>query len=99
MVCVGIFFAAPESLEMFPRLRYTFPMMKKGREGILMIPDIASSTKEQRLAYIRETFRCRNDCDSCGLCQVFRGQEPMIVFADYIEGKRTFQEIMQKYRH
>lgn len=64
-----------------------------------MIPDIASSTKEQRLAYIRETFRCRNDCDSCGLCRVFRGREPLLVFGDYIEGKRTFQEIMQKYRH
>ena len=99
MVCVGILFAAPESLEMFPRLRYTFPMMKKDGEGILMIPDIASSTKEQRLAYIRETFRCRNDCDSCGLCRVFRSREPLLVFGDYIEGKRTFQEIMQKYRH
>lgn len=64
-----------------------------------MVPDIGSSTKEQREAYIRETFRCRNDCDICGLCRVFRGQEPLIVFGDYIEGKRTFQEIMREYRN
>lgn len=64
-----------------------------------MVPDLETSTKEQRAAYIRETFRCRSDCDICGICQVFRGQEPMLVFADYIEGKRTFQEIMGEYRH
>lgn len=64
-----------------------------------MVPDLEASTKEQRAAYIRETFRCRSDCDICGICQVFRGQEPMLVFADYIDGKRTFQEIMGEYRH
>lgn len=64
-----------------------------------MIPDVETSTQEQRAAYIRETYRCRSDCDSCGICQVFHGREPMIVFEDYIEGKRSFQEILQEYRH
>lgn len=63
-----------------------------------MEPDIATSTKEERMAYISETFRCRSDCDNCGICRVFRGKEPLLVFADYIEGKRTFQEISQEYR-
>lgn len=63
-----------------------------------MEPDINTSTKEERLAYINKTFWCRSDCDSCGICQVFRGKEPLLVFADYIEGKRTFREISQEYR-
>jgi hypothetical protein len=29
---------------------------------------------------------------------VFRGKEPLIVYADYIEGVRTFQEISEEYR-
>lgn len=63
-----------------------------------MEPDINTSTKEERLAYINKTFWCRGDCDSCGICQVFHGKEPLLVFADYIEGKRTFREISEEYR-
>ena len=63
-----------------------------------MAPDIASSTKEQRIAYINQTFWCRSDCDSCGICQIFNGEEPLTVYADYIEGKRTFQEISEEVR-
>ena len=44
-----------------------------------MEPDINTSTKEERLAYINKTFWCRSDCDSCGICQVFRGKEPLLV--------------------
>ena len=52
------------------------------RAGDIMEPDIATSTKEERMAYISETFRCRSDCDNCGICRVFRGKEPLLVFAD-----------------
>jgi hypothetical protein len=64
----------------------------------MMAPDIVTSTKEEREAFIRKTYWCRGDCDSCGICQVFRGKEPLIVYADYIEGVRTFQEISEEYR-
>lgn len=63
-----------------------------------MPPDIQSSTREERLKYLRETFWCRGDCDSCGLCQVFHGKDPLIVYEDYLAGKRTFQEISAEYR-
>lgn len=63
-----------------------------------MEPDLETSTKEQRIAYINKTFWCRSDCDSCGICQVFHGKEPLIVFEDYIEGKRAFREILEEYR-
>lgn len=63
-----------------------------------MAPDIETSTREQRLEYINKTYWCRSDCDSCGICQVFRGKDPLTVYEDYIEGKRTFQEISEEYR-
>ena len=63
-----------------------------------MVPDIATSTREEREAYILHTFRCRADCDNCGLCQIYHGQAPEKIYADYIEGKRSFGEIAQEYR-
>ena len=63
-----------------------------------MEPKIESSTEEQRMAYISETFRCRSDCNICGICQVFHGKEPLLIFEDYIAGRRTFQEIFREYK-
>ena len=48
-------------------------------------PDIENSTKEDRQEAIQRMFRCISDCDSCGLCQIFKGRDPMVVYQDYIE--------------
>ena len=61
-------------------------------------PDIESSTIEQRREAVQSYFRCKGDCDLCGLCKVFKGKEPVSAFQDYIDGKRSFQEIMMEYR-
>lgn len=61
-------------------------------------PEIESSTRQQREQYIYDNFYCRADCDNCGLCKVYRGQPLEIVYADYIEGKRTFNEIAAEYK-
>lgn len=63
-----------------------------------MPPEITNSTKEEREAYIKSTFWCRGDCESCGICRVYRGKDPMIVYEDYINGIATFQEIQASYR-
>lgn len=63
-----------------------------------MRPEIDGSTREERYEYIKETFQCKGDCDVCGLCAVFRGKEPLVVFSDYIEGKRKFEEIYKEYK-
>lgn len=63
-----------------------------------MAPEIEHSTTEERLSYIQETYRCISDCDSCGLCKVFHGKDPVMVYADYISGIRTFREISEEYR-
>lgn len=61
-------------------------------------PEIENSTRDERETCIREMFPCIADCDSCGICQVYRGKEPMVVYEDYIEGRRSFMEITQEYR-
>ncbi len=64
----------------------------------MIAPDIANSTNEERLNYIKEKYHCINDCDMCGICTVFRNKDPELVFADYIEGKRDFMDILMEYR-
>ena len=64
-----------------------------------MIPEIKSSTKEEREIYIKEQFRCRADCDNCGICSVYRGKDPVIVFEEYIKGTREFFDIQSEYRN
>ena len=61
-------------------------------------PDVSSSTREERLAYVTEHYPCLSDCDLCGQCAVFHGQEPRYAFADYIEGTMGFREVAQRYR-
>ncbi|ORT99262.1 hypothetical protein D081_1991 [Anaerovibrio sp. JC8] len=61
-------------------------------------PEIANSTALEREQYIRDNFYCRGNCDICGMCKVYHGKSPETVYADYIAGKRSFQEITEEYR-
>lgn len=61
-------------------------------------PDITQSDRDERARFIRERFRCIADCDQCGNCQVLHHQEAELVFADYIEGRRSFLDIMMELR-
>ena len=61
-------------------------------------PEIATSTEEERRAYIKRTFQCIADCDMCGLCTVFKGKDPELAYADYIMGKREFMDVSGDYK-
>lgn len=61
-------------------------------------PEIEDSTKEEREAAIHEMFKCKGDCDNCGICAAYRGKSPEIVYQDYIDGKRSFLDISMEYR-
>lgn len=63
-----------------------------------ILSEIERSTPEERESYIREALRCKFDCENCGMCRIFRGKTPEVVYADYIAGKRSFAEITMKYR-
>ncbi len=62
------------------------------------IPDIESSTVDERREYIRNRFPCLSDCDMCGLCKVFRGMDPENAYSDYITGIRSFADVTTDYR-
>ena len=67
--------------------------------GVIMRPpEIENSTEEERREYIKNTFRCIADCDMCGLCTVFRGKDPEVAYADYINGKRVYLDVSKDYR-
>ena len=61
-------------------------------------PDITQSDRDERARFIRERFRCIADCDQCGNCQVLHHREAELVFADYIEGRRSYLDIMMELR-
>ena len=50
-------------------------------------PDIYNSTEEERRSFVRNRYPCIADCDMCGLCKVFHGNDPETAYDDYILGK------------
>lgn len=61
-------------------------------------PEINSSTREERENYIKTTYKCIANCDMCGLCQIFHGKQPEVVFSDYIDGKREYLSVAADYK-
>lgn len=45
----------------------------------MIVPKIADSDREERLAFIQEKYKCRVDCDLCGNCKVLRGRDAELV--------------------
>ena len=62
-------------------------------------PEINRSTVDERRAFIKDKFPCLADCDVCGLCKVFHGNDPENAYEDYINGRRSFSEVSGDYKH
>ena len=63
-----------------------------------MIPQIETSTKEERKNYIAKRFACKGNCEICGFCAAFHGKTAEVVYADYVEGTESFAESSMKHR-
>ena len=61
-------------------------------------PRIKESTKEERHAYVLETWKCLNDCEACGKCRILRGRDPETLYADYINGTKEYIEVTLQIR-
>ena len=61
-------------------------------------PRIEESTKEERRAYVLDAWKCLNDCEACGKCRILRGRDPETLYADYIDGTRSYIEITLEIR-
>ena len=62
-------------------------------------PPIENSTKEERLAYVQEAWKCLHDCEACGKCCILKGRDAEELYADYIEGKRSYMDITLEIRN
>ena len=62
-------------------------------------PKIECSTKEERQAYVIDAWRCLHDCEACGKCRTLKGRDAEILYADYIEGKRSYMEVTLEIRN
>ena len=56
-------------------------------------PSIELSTREERLDYVLNEWRCLHNCELCGKCHVLKGRSEEMLYAEYIEGKRSYMDI------
>ena len=61
-------------------------------------PRTDESTVEERRAYVLEAWRCLNDCEACGKCRILKGRDPETLYAEYINGKRSYMDITLEIR-
>ena len=61
-------------------------------------PPIASSTREERLAFVRSEWKCLHNCELCGKCHVLKSRNEEQLYADYIDGKRSYMDITLEIR-
>ena len=62
-------------------------------------PKIENSTPEERRAYVVEAWKCLHDCEACGKCRILKGKDAEVLYADYIEGNRTYMDITIELRN
>ena len=62
-------------------------------------PNIESSTREERLDYGLKEWRCLHNCEICGKCHVLKGRCAELLYADYIDGKRSYMDITMQIRN
>ena len=62
-------------------------------------PKIELSTPEERRAYVNKAWRCLHDCEACGKCRILKGRDAETLYADYIEGKRSYMDITLELRN
>ena len=62
-------------------------------------PKIEQSTKEERREYVLSAWECLHDCESCGKCRILKGRDAETLYADYIEGKRSYMDITLEIRN
>ncbi len=61
-------------------------------------PRIADSTREERLAFVQNEWKCLHNCELCDKCHILKGRNEEKLYADYIDGKREYMEVTLELR-
>ena len=56
-------------------------------------PNIENSSEEERLAYVLEQWKCLHNCELCGKCSILKGRNAELLYADYVNGQRSYMDI------
>lgn len=56
-------------------------------------PAVDTSTTEERRAYVAQQWECLHQCEECGKCHVLHGHPAEELYADYIQGRRSYREV------
>ena len=64
----------------------------------MIAPDIESSTRNERLDYVLKKWRCLHNCEICGKYHILKGRSEEQLYADYIDGKRSYMDITLEIR-
>ena len=62
-------------------------------------PSIESSTREERLAFVQDAWKCLHIGELGGKCRVLKGRNEEALYADYIAGKRQYIDITLEIRN
>ena len=62
-------------------------------------PQIENSTREERQAYVLDAWKCLHNCEICGKCHILKSRDPETLYADYIEGKRSYMDVTLEIRN
>ena len=65
----------------------------------MLAPKIELSTAEERRAYVIDAWRCLHDCEACGKCRILKGKDAETLYADYIEGMRSYMDVTLEIRN
>ena len=71
----------------------------KKRQAVMSAPDIESSTREERLEYVLSEWSCMHDCKLCGKCYFLKGRSEEELYADYIDGKKSYIDVTLEIRN
>ena len=62
-------------------------------------PNLESPTREERLDYVLNEWRCLHNCEICGKCHVLKCRNEGMLYTSYIEGKRSYMDITLEIRN
>ena len=65
----------------------------------MITPDIEHSTTDERRAFVQAQWQCLGNCELCGKCHILKGRDPESLYADYINGKRSYIDVTLSIRN
>ena len=66
---------------------------------VMIPPKIEESSIEERRAYVLNAWKCLHDCETCGKCRILKGKDAETLYADYINGVRSYMDITLELRN